>query len=60
MYYQGDPQQQMELQMQMQMMANPAAGMMMGMSPGINNNPNYFNFIGNSLSLQSRLNGMTD
>ena len=41
---------------------NPGAGMMMGM-PGMinnNNNPNYFNFVGNSLSLQSRLNGMSD
>jgi hypothetical protein len=41
----------MQLQMQMQMI---------GMSPAINNNPNYFNFIGNSLSLHSRLNAMTD
>ena len=60
--------------MQMQAMGNPAAmGMMMGvgMDPsmlamggmggaGMSNNPSFFYFTGNSLSLQSRLNGMTD
>ena len=59
MYY-PDPQQA-QMQMHMQMMNNPAtAGMMMGMVPGMTNNPNYFYFSGNSLSLQARLNGMTD
>ena len=56
MYYHGDPSQ-----MQMHMMSNPAtAGMMMGMGAGISNNPNYFFFNGTSLSLQARLDGMSD
>jgi len=56
MYYPAYPQQ-----IEMQMLNNPAtAGMMMGLAPGMNNNPNYFYFTGNSLSLQARLNGMTD
>jgi len=42
---------------QMQMMANPA---LMGMAMGLNTNPNFFYFNGNSLSLQSRLNSLTD
>jgi len=62
--------------MQMQTMGNPAAmGMMggmdqsmMGMDPSMmgmggaafGNNPSFFYFIGNSLSLQSRLDGMSD
>lgn len=54
--------------MQMQAMGNPAAmGMMAGMNPnmmamgaGLGNNPSFFYFTGNSLSLQSRLDGMSD
>ena len=39
-----------------------AGGMAMGMNPlmGMSNNPNYFYFIGNSLSLQSRLDSISD
>jgi len=56
MYYHGDPQQ-----IQMQMMNNPeTAGLIMGMGGGISNNPNYFFFNGTSLSLQARLDAMTD
>lgn len=50
----------------MQMMASPAyqgmglnMGLAMGMG-GMNSNPNFFFFTGNSLSLQSRLNSMSD
>lgn len=62
--------------MQMQAMNNPMMGNatmgnpMMGMAAGMNpmmmgmgtfsNNPSFFYFTGNSLSLQSRLNGMSD
>jgi hypothetical protein len=51
-----------------QMMQMQAMGMMGGMDPtmmamggaGFSNNPSFFYFTGNSLSLQSRLDGMTD
>ncbi len=58
--------------MQMHAMTNPnamgmAGGMnAMGMTPmmmggaGLSNNPSFFYFTGNSLSLQSRLNSMSD
>ncbi len=43
------------------MMSNPAtAGLIMGMGAGISNNPNYFFFNGSSISLQTRLETMTD
>ena len=53
--YGATPNANMQL-MQMQAMMNPA---MMGMG-ALNTNPRYFYFAGNSISLQSRLNSMTD
>ena len=47
----------------MEMHGAMGMGMAMGMNPlmGLSvGNPNYFYFIGNSLSLQSRLDSLTD